>query len=155
MKMIKLYIIGVFFLSCIVAMNQNENNILENDKTVSNFADTVSKQEFKELITNRLIDPIRACLMEKDPHMFMTKCYTTLDIIIDGQDISEYSRRIYKKYEVSGEIEFVECGQKQHLCSFEAFVGADSVVVRDAFRNPWQNSDIYTRDFCKDILQND
>jgi|SaaInlV_150m_DNA_5_1039734.scaffolds.fasta_scaffold42406_1 hypothetical protein len=155
MKMIKLYIIGVFFLSFIVAMNQNENNILENDKTVSNFADTVSKQEFKELITNRLIDPIRACLMEKDPHMFMTKCYTTLDIIIDGQDISEYSRRIYKKYEVSGEIEFVECGQKQHLCSFEAFVGADSVVVRDAFRNPWQNSDIYTRDFCKDILQND
>ena len=155
MKMIKPYIIGVFFLSCIVAMNQNENNILENDKTVSNFADTVSKQEFKELITNRLIDPIRACLMEKDPHMFMTKCYTTLDIIIDGQDISEYSRRIYKKYEVSGEIEFVECGQKQHLCSFEAFVGADSVVVRDAFRNPWQNSDIYTRDFCKDILQND
>lgn len=155
MKMIKLYIIGVFFLSCIVAMNQNENNILENDKTVSNFADTVSKQEFKELITNRLIDPIRACLMEKDPHMFMTKCYTTLDIIIDGQDIFEYSRRIYKKYEVSGEIEFVECGQKQHLCSFEAFVGADSVVVRDAFRNPWQNSDIYTRDFCKDILQND
>ncbi|MBT4775789.1 MAG: hypothetical protein HON99_08725 [Crocinitomicaceae bacterium] len=153
--MIKLYIIGVFFLSFIVAMNQNENNILENDKTVSNFADTVSKQEFKELITNRLIDPIRACLMEKDPHMFMTKCYTTLDIIIDGQDISEYSRRIYKKYEVSGEIEFVECGQKQHLCSFEAFVGADSVVVRDAFRNPWQNSDIYTRDFCKDILQND
>ena len=82
MKMIKLYIIGVFFLSFIVAMNQNENNILENDKTVSNFADTVSKQEFKELITNRLIDPIRACLMEKDPHMFMTKCYTTLDIII-------------------------------------------------------------------------
>ena len=155
MKMIKLYIIGVFFLSFIVAMNQNENNILENDKTVSNFADTVSKQEFKELITNRLIDPIRACLMEKDPHMFMTKCYTTLDIIIDGQDISEYSRRIYKKCEVSGEIEFVECGQKQHLCSFEAFVGADSVVVRDAFRNPWQNSDIYTRDFCKDILQND
>jgi ABC-type phosphate transport system substrate-binding protein len=153
--MIKPYIIGVFFLSFIVAMNQNENNILENDKTVSNFADTVSKQEFKELITNRLIDPIRACLMEKDPHMFMTKCYTTLDIIIDGQDISEYSRRIYKKYEVSGEIEFVECGQKQHLCSFEAFVGADSVVVRDAFRNPWQNSDIYTRDFCKDILQND
>ena len=155
MKMIKLYIIGVFFLSFIVAMNQNENNILENDKTVSNVTDTVSKQEFQALINNHLIDRIRACLMEKDPHMFMTKCYTTLDIIIDGQDISEYSRRIYKKYEVSGEIEFVECGQKQHLCSFEAFVGADSVVVRDAFRNPWQNSDIYTRDFCKDILQND
>lgn len=153
--MIKRYIIGVFFLSFIVAMNQNENNILENDKTVSNVTDTVSKQEFQALINNHLIDPIRACLMEKDPHMFMTKCYTTLDIIIEGQDIFDYSRRIYKKYEISGEIEFVECGQRQHLCSFEAYVGADSVIVRDAFRNPWQNSDTYTREFCRDILQKD
>ena len=153
--MIKRYIIGDFFLSFIVAMNQNENNILENDKTVSNVADTVSKQEFKALINNHLIDPIRACLMEKDPHMFMTKCYTTLDIIIEGQDIFDYSRRLYKKHEISGEIEFVECGQRQHLCSFEAFVGADSVIVRDAFRNPWQNSDTYTREFCRDILQKD
>jgi hypothetical protein len=155
MKVIKRYIIGVFFLSFIVAMNQNENNILENDKTVSNVTDTVSKQEFQALINNHLIDPIRACLMEKDPHMFMTKCYTTLDIIIEGQDIFDYSRRIYKKYEISGEIEFVECGQRQHLCSFEAYVGADSVIVRDAFRNPWQNSDTYTREFCRDILQKD
>ena len=155
MRIIKRYVFGLLLLSFIVAMNQNENNFIENENSSISGADTVSKKEFKELITNRLIDPIRACLMEKDPHMFMTKCYTTLDIIIDGQDIFEYSRRIYKKYEVSGEIEFVECGQKQHLCSFEAFVGADSVVVRDAFRNPWQNSDIYTRDFCKDILQND
>lgn len=155
MKIIKIYVVGFLVLSCIVAMNQNENNFIENNDDFVSRADTASKEMLKKLIDEQLIDPIRICLMEKDPHMFMTKCYTTLDITIEGQNIFDYNRLIYKDYKVSGEIEFVECGNRQHLCSFEAFVGADSVLVRDAFRNPWESSEVYTKSFCKDILQKD
>ena len=115
--------------------------------------DTITKQDYVKFLDKHLLGEISDCLQKKNPHMFMTKCYTTVTCDIEGTLIEQYKGRIYRPYSTKGSIVYIECGQRQHICSYEAFVSKDSVVVRESFQRPWQSASSFTKEFCAEIMK--
>ncbi len=141
-------------LGTAVSLFQGNNNITGSDADLGLTAnDTISKQEFIKLMDDRICVPIRTCLEKKDPHMFMTKCYSKIEPEINGQKAYLFKGRIYRKYPTEGAIVFTECGKRQHLVDYKLFVDQDSLVVRESFRRGWQSSTSYVEEFCQDILK--
>lgn len=111
--------------------------------------DTVTQDEFRAMMNKHLSAPITKCLKENDPTIFMTKCYSGVEVEIEGKRIHEYKRKFYKNYPISGTLIYRDCGRKSHLCDYRVWYDRDSVVVKESFVRPWQSAKSYVDDLCK------
>jgi len=116
----------------------------------------VSVKEFKEFINKDLITPIRTCFTEAYPHAFMSKCYSTIEFEFgDSQSALTDESLLYSSYSISGNVFFINCGQRQHVCGIKAIHATREIQIQESFLSEWTTKDAYLKSFCERVKATD
>ena len=104
--------------------------------SASEYADTISVEDMKKLTTlleKELLESIRSTLEEKDPHVFMTKCYSkvSFDVKSKGDGLGLFDRGL-----IEGQIIFVNCSEAITITNFVADLKENKVHLWESYRRP-------------------
>lgn len=112
----------------------------------------VKYQEIIDLVNTRISTPIRECYVEVFPHAFMMKCRT--DIVFSSESDAyntDHSLEVYADYPVQGELVFIECESRHHLCDVQVTHSTGEIKVQESYFSPWISDQEYTQSFCEKI----
>lgn len=152
-------LLSCFLLSFINSNNLNttENNpeiISESQKEFSWHvnsepdADTLTFEELNRYVTDQMINPIMDCFEKKDPHLFMTKCYSRIVFRLSSKNIN---RILFKNYDVKGSIIFIDCSVETRMADITVNYDSKTITVRESFRSFNEDYKTYLTDICKFI----
>ncbi|MDC0230893.1 hypothetical protein OAK19_02920 [Aureispira] len=113
--------------------------------------DTFSFEELNRFVTDQVINPIMDCFEKKDPHLFMTKCYSRIVFQLSSK---EMNRTLYKNHDIKGSIIFVDCSIDKRIADVTLNYNAKTITVRESFRSANQDYKTYLSDLCKFIDKN-
>jgi hypothetical protein len=157
---------AVLLLSCLLLsfiapnnLSNSENNtkkpVLENlvfhQNNPAPEADTLSFEALNRFITDELIRPVEFCFEKKDPHMFMTKCYSRIYFQLTNSD---KNRMLYKDYDIRGSIIFNNCNQESRMADIVVNYSMKTISVRESYRGGSQDYKDYLKDICEYINKN-
>lgn len=163
-------LLGIVLIACIGLSFTNKNNFgttpkslsstdrnalvntisLDTKRTNSN-ADTLSRKELLAYVNEELIEPIRTCFLEKDPHMFMTKCYTK--ITFEPNKRYEY-QRFYKDSNINGSLILIDCSVESRMADVQINYKNKTIIVKESFTSPSVDKDKYLNNLCKYVKKN-
>ncbi|MCP4437340.1 MAG: hypothetical protein GY810_00035 [Aureispira sp.] len=113
--------------------------------------DTIALDSLMKYVNNELIEPIRNCFMEKDPHMFMTKCYTRISFELNE---SHRNRRLYKDDNIEGSLVLIDCSVESYMATIRVNYAQKSITLKESFTSPRKEKDKYLNDLCKHVKKN-
>ncbi len=149
--MIKGIMIGMLTIGGVVAALQPNNLSSDFEEEPVVVADTLDRNEVRTKIEDRLTKYVRKCVRKKDPHAFMTKCYSNVETVFSRHARAKRLTPIYTNSTVKGTVDFINCGQRNHVCEFLYFTGKDSLIVRESFLRDWKPAKKFTKTFCGDL----
>lgn len=116
-----------------------------------NDVDTLSEQELLDYVGEELITPIRDCFMEKDPHMFMTKCYTR--IFFEPNKRYQY-QKFYKDSNINGSLILIDCSVETRMADIQINYANKTIKVKESFTSPSLTKDKYLNNLCSYVKEN-
>lgn len=97
----------------------------------------IPKKEVEERVKEKVTDPITASLTVRNPHMFMTKCYSRLESDLGERGGDLELRKFYENQTVTGNVTLTECGSADVICKYQLSLNTNEVTVRESFLEPW------------------
>ncbi|MCH2023151.1 MAG: hypothetical protein MK207_11800 [Saprospiraceae bacterium] len=166
MKKFNIIFVGIL-LSCFLVSFIDSNNLNTPQKR-SNIAlesivedplpahnsldgDTLSFEQLNRYVTDEMIDPIMDCFEKKDPHLFMTKCYSRIVFRLSSNNISS---TLYQDFDIKGSVIFIDCSVEMRIADVSVNYTNKTITVRESFRSKDQDYKIYLDDLCKYIAKN-
>ncbi len=116
-----------------------ENNFTKelNDYQVEK--EKISKKEVMETLSHALLVPVKKCMREKRPHLFMTKCYNRFIVLVDEgrsmkhlnefKDTHQFSTQVPFKFE----LKFDDCGDVNHICNGAIYFAENKILIRESY----------------------
>lgn len=112
-------------------------------------SDTISAKQLQDFVNKELIAPLRACMEEADPHVFMTKCYSKLKFV---QTLGQFgSRRLYKDSYIRGRLVFIDCSEENFMADVRIHYKSKEIMIKESFRTPNQSHKEYLKSICKHL----
>lgn len=131
-------IISLFtLLSMVTLAFASQNNFGFNFANWGQMRKKMSKQEVLDKLNTNLIAPVKDALEVRDPHMFMTKCYSSLEADIRGENIVDLQYDIYDDQTIIGNLVLEDCGDISTICKYKFDFTNDSLTVRESFLAGW------------------
>lgn len=97
--------------------------------------DSLPNEELKKLVAEQLVTPIRNILEEKDPHVFMTKCYSRVHFEVlkkySKQELNWQDENVYQCM-----LYFTNCSRATTITTFKVNTDEDKITVFESFKNP-------------------
>lgn len=120
----------------------------------------ISEAQVNEFVGKKLVQPIKTCYTEANPHAFMTKCYSDIHFVFDKQydwQITEDKpeREFYENQQIVGELVFTDCGMKRHIGQVKVRMDLKTVQVQESFFSDWESADDFTSSFCERVKNTD
>jgi hypothetical protein len=128
-----------------------DENVVFDQQNPSPEADTLSFKALNHFISVELIRPLEFCFEKKDPHMFMTKCYTRIYFQLSNSD---RNRQLYKDYEIRGSIIFNNCNEESRIADLSINYTDKTISVKESYRGASQNYKEYLKDICQYVDKN-
>lgn len=107
----------------------------------------ISQKAVQERVQEKVIDPITASLTVRDPYLFMTKCYSSIEASLDDRGGDLENRTFYENQTIIGNVTLSLCGNIDVICKYQLSLNTNEVQVRESFLKPWISLD----DFLKEI----
>ncbi len=127
------------------------NNIVFKNIKSSPEADTLSFESLNRFVSVELTRPIEYCFEKKDPHMFMSKCYSRIYFQLMNSEINSI---LYKDYDIRGSIIFNDCNQESRMADIVVNYSKKTITVRESYRGGSQDYKDYIKDICSFINKN-
>ena len=97
----------------------------------------ISREEVQKRVKEKVQDPITESLTVRDPHLFMTKCYSHLDATLDDRGMNNPDRVFYENQTIVGTISLNYCGSIDAICKYQLSLNTNEVKVRESYLKPW------------------
>ncbi len=125
-------------------------SVVENQQ-IQDDADTVSLEKLNELLNKKLIEPLTKCIEQKDPHLFMTKCYSRMYF-----DLAKTfkNRKLYTDRPIRGDLIFVDCTIERHWGQVSIDYNKKEITVRESYKTGYQPVKTYLNETCAFIEKN-
>lgn len=111
--------------------------------------DRVTREVLIEYVNKELADPIRACMEKKNPHVFMTKCYSKVSFELDP--MLERQKEFSVDRPIKGTLVFIDCSEPTHLGSVTVNYKKKTIMVKESFRSPEVKAKAFIKDMCQYI----
>ncbi len=143
------YILSTLLIFAITLGFASQNNL------GINFANWGVKEDKKieakavvETIQSMIVTPIRSSIEKRNPHMFMTKCYSGVKFSMNGyveqespEAIIESGRTFYSSETVYGNVRLIDCGNEEPICRYRLHLEDNSIEVKESFVSEWKSLD--------------
>ena len=145
------YIALGILLSMVTLGFASKNNLGVNFLNIGWSSDLkeISKEEVQKRVKEKVTDPVTASLTVRDPHLFMTKCYSKIEATLSDRD-SEFDfgePKFYENQTITGSVKLNYCGDINVICKYQLDLNTNAVTVRESYLEPWISLD----DFLKKI----
>lgn len=125
--------------------NESLVTVHTNQLTVEDSIPPKDLEELTSLLQKELLVPIRECLEAKDPHVFMTKCYSRVGYDIQNHKDDDFDFR--SEHFIRGQIIFTNCSKRIPLVSFIADIKESKVYIWESYKRP----EVSVKDFLKEF----
>ena len=112
-------------------------------------SDTISAKRLQDFVNKELLAPLRACMEEADPHVFMTKCYSKLKFVRTPRQFG--SRKLYKDSHIRGRLVFIDCSVESFMADVMIHYKSKTITIKESFRTPEQSHKEYLKSICKHL----
>jgi hypothetical protein len=105
----------------------------------------ISLKEVQERLQDKVIDPITASLTVRNPHLFMTKCYSSIEASLSDHDVDLEDQKFYENQTIIGSVKLTECSSVDVLCKYQLSLNTNDVIVRESYLKPWVTLDEFLK----------
>lgn len=147
-KHTKHIVLGIL-LSMVTLGFASKNNLGLNfsDLGWSNDLTQISEEEVQKRVDAEVIAPLINSLTIRDPHLFMTKCYTSLDATLGDESVKNENRVFYDNQIIMGTVKLDYCRTIDIMCKYQLSLKTNEVRIRESYLKPW----ISLKEFQKQI----
>lgn len=133
------YIALGIILSMVTLSFASKNNLGINFLNIgwSDDAKEISREEVEKRVQEKVQNPITSSLTVRNPHMFMTKCYSRVDATLDDRSLNNPDRIFYENQTIVGTISLNDCGNIDVICKYSLSLNTNEVKVRESYLKPW------------------
>ena len=114
-------------------------------------SDTVSFVQVNQLVTTQMIDPIVTCFEKKDPHMFMSKCFTRVYFRLTHDQMN---RRLYADNIIRGTIYLTDCSVESRLADVFIDFEKSAIQVKESYKTDAVDLKTFLSDICSFVEKN-
>ncbi|PHR17001.1 MAG: hypothetical protein COA38_21420 [Fluviicola sp.] len=141
------YIALGIILSMVTLGFASKNNLGVNFLNIgwSSDAKEISQKEVQERVQEKVIDPITASLIVRNPHLFMTKCYSSVEASLDDRGGDLENRKFYENQTIIGSVKLIDCGSVDVICKYQLSLNSNDVKVRESYLKPWITLDEFIK----------
>ncbi|MCJ8289032.1 MAG: hypothetical protein HRT58_06415 [Crocinitomicaceae bacterium] len=141
------YIALGIILSMVTLGFASKNNLGVNFLNIgwSSDAKEISQKEVQERVQEKVIDPITASLTVRNPHLFMTKCYSSVEASLDDRGGDLENRKFYENQTIIGSVKLIDCGSVDVICKYQLSLNSNDVKVRESYLKPWITLDEFLK----------
>lgn len=141
------YIALGIILSMVTLGFASKNNLGVNFLNIgwSNDLKEISQKEVQERVQEKVIDPITASLTVRNPHLFMTKCYSSIEASLDDRGGDLENRKFYENQTIIGSVKLIDCGSVDVICKYQLSLNSNDVKVRESYLKPWITLDEFIK----------
>lgn len=133
------YIALGMILSMVTLSFASKNNLGVNFLNIGWAKDVkeISREEVQQRVKEKIQDPITESLTVRNPHLFMTKCYSRLTATLDDRSQNNPDRKFYENQTIVGTISLDYCGSIDVICKYQLALNTNEVKVRESYLKPW------------------
>jgi hypothetical protein len=133
------YIALAVLLSMVTLGFASKNNIGMNFANLGWGEDPkeISEEEVQKRVDEKVVEPITASLVARDPYMLMTKCYSRIDASLSNAEETSDFLKFYEGQLITGTVKFIRCGRASIICSYRLSLITNEVNIRETFLEPW------------------
>ncbi|MFK7787671.1 MAG: hypothetical protein AB8B56_21290 [Crocinitomicaceae bacterium] len=100
-------------------------------------AKEISREEVQKIVKEKVQDRISESLTVRNPHLFMTKCYSHLDATLDDRSQNDPNRKFYENQTIFGTISLDYCGSVDVICKYQLSLNTYEIKVKESYLKPW------------------
>ncbi|MDG1331906.1 MAG: hypothetical protein P8P74_06230 [Crocinitomicaceae bacterium] len=133
------YIALGIILSMVTLSFASKNNLGFNFLNIgwSDDVKEISRKDVEKRVQEKVKDPITASLTVRNPHLFMTKCYSRVTATLDDRSRNNPDRIFYENQAIIGTISLDDCGSIDVICKYQLSLSSNEVKVRESYLKPW------------------
>lgn len=141
------YIALGIILSMVTLGFASKNNLGVNFLNIGWSSDVkeISQKEVQERVQEKVIDPITTSLTVRNPHLFMTKCYSSVEASLDDRGGDLENRKFYENQTIIGSVKLIDCGSVDVICKYQLSLNSNDVKVRESYLKPWITLDEFLK----------
>ena len=141
------YIALGIILSMVTLGFASKNNLGVNFLNIgwSSDAKEISQKEVQERVQEKVINPITVSLTVRNPHLFMTKCYSSVEASLDDRGGDLENRKFYENQTIIGSVKLIDCGSVDVICKYQLSLNSNDVKVRESYLKPWITLDEFIK----------
>lgn len=153
MKQLKYLSFGLVLIFGVMSF-MTKNNFNPNGKDLLGLEsnEMVKVQEIKDLVMERIGTPVANCISEVNPHVFMMKCYSTIEFKF-MQDLlnSDSNAEVYANTFYRGQLTFIECDNHHHLADIDVNYATKEIKIQESYFSPVMSESEFLKSFCEKI----
>ena len=141
------YIALGIILSMVTLGFASKNNLGVNFLNIGWSSDVkeISQKEVQERVQEKVIDPITTSLTVRNPHLFMTKCYSSVEASLDDRGGDLENRKFYENQTIIGSVKLIDCGSVDVICKYQLSLNSNDEKVRESYLKPWITLDEFLK----------
>lgn len=143
-------ILIVFICSAVTLAFASTNNFGWSFLNWNSQGKEISAKEVDERVQEHLIKPLKDALTERDPHMFMTKCFSDVLYTVHGKKITDIEYTFYDNSTLEGLVFLHNCNQTESMCTFRMNLATNEITVKESFLSGWVPLNEFTSKFNKE-----
>ena len=132
-----------------------ENNLNFGINLFGEDREVLSREDLNKFMNESIVTPIKKCYIEAYPHVFMTKCYLSVEFRLNRPDwIQEDSDwTFYKDETLKGKIVLINCGDESYICGVKVNYAKSEIFIQESFFSQVVDHKTYLEDFCSKITE--
>lgn len=141
------YIALGIILSMVTLGFASKNNLGVNFLNIGWSSDLkeISKEKVQERVQEKVLDPITASLTIRDPHLFMTKCFSDLSATLSDRNDDFEGLKYHENQTIQGTVSLNYCGEVSVICKYQLSLSTNEVKVRESYLKPWITLDEFLK----------
>lgn len=155
-----------FFIGTLIAFTAlaftSENNLTKSLGLFTPKEEKLTINELDSIVRVKVTDTLRSCMMQANPHLFMTKCYAGFDLKTTIYDVNS-GRRVnkslkfikedefdfYKRSDLTLSLLFADCGREELVATLFVNYSKNEILVKESFFSKTIPSEKFIEDFCE------
>jgi len=133
------YIALGMILSMITLSFASKNNLGLNFLNLGWSSDMkeIPREEVQKRVQELIQVPITESLTVRDPHLFMTKCYSHVTVSLNDRNQENPERKFYENSTIVGTVSLDYCGAIDVICKYQLNLSNNEIKVRESYLKPW------------------
>lgn len=131
---------SIFVLAALGSFTFNQNN------------EVVKVHAVHKWVDSTVCGPIRTCMAEISPDLFMTKCYADVEFSFNADWLNNnLNAEIAVSNAYEGWINFNNCEVNNHIAEIKVHYSSKEIWMRESLMSDWQTHENFIKHACKKI----